>query len=563
MRITVVLFLLTFGACSVTAPDGPSPLLPDSGVLTDAGNDAGVAVDGGQNVPACADDTLEVNDDQASSAPIERAENEELVACPGNEDWYWIEIGENQRKRIILEHDGAGDIDLQILNNEGEFAISVERSGRSITSAWIDNETKLFVLVTNPSRRASNYSLSVESELTRCPNDRYENNNSAGGAERITGGEHNNLTFCGDVDYYRFTAPADSDIRAVVDGPSELVLELLDDSGDRVISTAQARNGEQVLEHRSEREGVYFLKVSGPETLETEYDLLIEREVDGNNSCDQAETVELVRNERVVIEATTRGLDNTYVPTCGHRNNEPRSAAADAVYALVVPEGGGTIVADMVSRTDGFDPVLSLRSTCADVETELNCNDDHRGGQDMRRTDARLQEEVEAGTYYLIADGFRTTSGDVELRVTLEYEEPDPGPTCDTAQRIEIPDNGRLSIPIENENARRQYAPRTCADRSGDQGRERAFAFTLDNPSQLTAYTGFSDRGDSYDTVLYVLRGCGGLDEIACHDDIGEENKLSRISDVELAAGTYTIVADGFYERSVGAVNLVLEFTRP
>ena len=145
----------------------------------------------------------------------------------------------------------------------------------------------------------------------------------------------------------------------------------------------------------------------------------------------------------------------------------------------------------------------------------------------------------------------------------MEYQEPDPGPTCDTAQRIEIPDNGRLSIPIENENARRQYAPRTCAGRSGDQGRERAFAFTIDNPSQLTAYTGFSDRGDSYDTVLYLLRGCGGLDEIACHDDIGEDNKLSRISDVELAAGTYTIVADGFYERSVGAVNLVLEFTRP
>ena len=100
-----------------------------------------------------------------------------------------------------------------------------------------------------------------------------------------------------------------------------------------MISTAQANDNRQVLEHRSDREGVYFLKVSGPETLKTDYDLSLEREVTGNNSCEQAETIELVRNERLVIEGSTRGFDNTFVPTCGHRNNQPRSAAPDAVYA--------------------------------------------------------------------------------------------------------------------------------------------------------------------------------------------------------------------------------------
>ena len=59
------------------------------------------------------------------------------------------------------------------------------------------------------------------------------------------------------------------------------------------------------------------------------------------------------------------------------------------------------------------------------------------------------------------------------------------------------------------------------------------------------------------------LTGCGGNDEIACHDDIGRDNKLSRLSEVELEAGTYKIVADGFYERSVGAVSLVMEFSDP
>ncbi len=563
MRLLSLFVLLSFGACAVNAPAGPDPF-GDGGVISDAGVDPGnPSQDAAQPRPECTDDRMEANDNREAAAAVAQTEDVNLVACPGNEDWYWIQTANDERARVRLEHDGAGDVDLQILNQDGEFAVSVERGGRDIVSEWIGRGSKFFVLVTNPSRRASAYTLSVEREAVRCRDDRYENNNNANGAERITGGDHPDLTFCGDPDYYRFTAPADSQIRATVEGSERLVLELLNDSGDQVIATAQSSDEGLALVHQSTRDGVYFLRVSGPEELQTDYAMQLERQVEGNNSCEQAEVIELTRNERVVVEGSTRGKDNTYEPSCGHRNNEPRSAGADAVYALVVPEGGGTIIADMVARTEGFDPVLSIRSACDDVETELNCNDDHRGGNDMGRTDARIEEGVEAGTYYLIADGFRTTSGNFELRVTLEYEEPDPGPACETAQSIDVPREGRVEIPIENEDARRQYAPLTCADRSGAQGRERAYTFTLQNPAQLTAYTAFSDRGESYDTVLYLLRGCGGLDEIACHDDISGDNKLSRIEDLELAAGAYTIVADAFYERNVGAVNLVMDFSAP
>ncbi|MEE2835335.1 MAG: hypothetical protein VYB65_04865 [Myxococcota bacterium] len=568
MKFSPALALAALTACSVNAPQGPSPLLPDAGPAADAGVDAGTA-DAGTTPSVCGDDLFEPNDTLEAAASLEEAQDTDLAACPGNEDWYWINIGEDRNTRIMLAHDGEGDIDLQVLNLEGAFAASVERNGRTIITEPINDEGKLLVLVTNPSRRAAQYTLSIEAEAPSCESDRYENNNSAQGAERITGGEHPDLTFCGDVDYYRFSAPADSlilaELRTELGSPGNtgLRFELLDDSGDRVVATGERFEDMLLLEHSSERESVYFIKISGPETLNIGYDLYLERAVEGNNTCEQAERIELRRNEEIEVEGATRGMDNNFVPECGHRDNEPRSAAADVVYALVVPEGGGTLVAELRSRTDGYDPVLHIRSACDDASTEMNCNDDHRGGEDMRRTDARLEEGLEEGVYYLIADGFRTTSGEFELSVRLNYEEPDPGPSCETAQEVEVPRNGRLVLPVENDNARRQYAPQTCAERSGEQGRERAFAFTLDRPAVLDAYTGFSDRGESYDTVLYLLRGCGGNDEIACHDDIGRDNKLSRLSEVELEAGTYTIVADGFYERSVGAVSLVMELSDP
>ena len=138
----------------------------------------------------------------------------------------------------------------------------------------------------------------IGNEAPSCESDRYENNNSAQGAERITGGEHPDLTFCGDVDYYRFSAPADSLIRAELrtelppPGNTGLRFELLDDSGDRVVATGERFEDMLLLEHSSERESVYFIKVSGPETLNISYELYLERALVGGASADPCPAVD-------------------------------------------------------------------------------------------------------------------------------------------------------------------------------------------------------------------------------------------------------------------------------
>ncbi len=72
----------------------------------------------------------------------------------------------------------------------------------------------------------------------------------------------------------------------------------------------------------------------------------------------------------------------------------------------------------------------------------------------------------------------------------------------------------------------------------GGSGPDRFYSITLDAPSRLRAST----RGA--DTVLYLLAGCAG-EEIACHDDISNSDRGSRI-EVMLAPGTYVLGLDAY-----------------
>ena len=71
-------------------------------------------------------------------------------------------------------------------------------------------------------------------------------------------------------------------------------------------------------------------------------------------------------------------MDNNFVPECGHRDNEPRSAAADVVYARRPQAVGRSRAALAYGR---LRPVLHIRSACDDASTEMNCNDDHRAAR--------------------------------------------------------------------------------------------------------------------------------------------------------------------------------------
>ncbi|MFK7987150.1 MAG: serine protease [Sandaracinaceae bacterium] len=118
------------------------------------------------------------------------------------------------------------------------------------------------------------------------------------------------------------------------------------------------------------------------------------------------------------------------------------------------------------------------------------------------------------------------------------------GDTCDDATTLDAVDqtvSGSLA----------RYTPSSRGS-CGGAGPDRAYTFTLTEAARLTA--GLS----GYDSVMHLYAGCGG-EELACNDDISEDARGSRF-EVDLAAGTYTLVVDAFGSRIGSGFTLGLVF---
>ena len=74
-------------------------------------------------------------------------------------------------------------------------------------------------------------------------------------------------------------------------------------------------------------------------------------------------------------------MDNNFVPECGRFETTSRAAPPPMWCTMRRPGGGGTLVAGC-ARARTVTTVLHIRSACDDASTEMNCNDDHRGGED-------------------------------------------------------------------------------------------------------------------------------------------------------------------------------------
>ena len=75
-----------------------------------------------------------------------------------------MELGEGERAKLQLSHDGSGDINMQLLSQDGEFIASVDRRDRTMYTDWLNGPLEVYVLVTNPARAASQYMIEVFKE---------------------------------------------------------------------------------------------------------------------------------------------------------------------------------------------------------------------------------------------------------------------------------------------------------------------------------------------------------------------------------------------------------------
>ncbi|MFN3198141.1 MAG: hypothetical protein ACE366_06955 [Bradymonadia bacterium] len=117
------------------------------------------------------------------------------------------------------------------------------------------------------------------------------------------------------------------------------------------------------------------------------------------------------------VQGTTSGGNAVFQASC-RLNNAPES-----VFLFTVREPIEALRLDTVGSA--FDTILSVRSRCADQDSEVACNDDRA---EFERTSALVLEQPALGDYYIFVDGFRSTSGPFTLNIRAELGEESP---CD------------------------------------------------------------------------------------------------------------------------------------
>ena len=286
--------------------------------------------------------------------------------------------------------------------------------------------------------------------------------------------------------------------------------------------------------------GRYFLVVDGYASESGRFEL---RTSFGDSEtlageCGAAESMTLGQD----VTGSTDGAMDSFRASCGDGLSAP-----DRVYRLTIAEEARL----RVTQSSQHDGGLHLRSSCADVDAEVACNDDY-----LSQTTSVVAAVVNAGDYYLIADGYDSdASGTYTLQANLAPRAGDgatPGTSCRNA--IALGANGSSSVmQIDTFRATDELSG-SCG---GAGAPDIAHSLRLRRRTQVR----IAVAGAAFDGVVYVQKECGQREtEVSCTSFRAagpREQPLSAV-DVTLDAGTYTIVVDGGTPAGFGALDLAV-----
>ena len=125
-------------------------------------------------------------------------------------------------------------------------------------------------------------------------------------------------------------------------------------------------------------------------------------------SCDLVEPVAVLDDAGGQVNTDTGNLPDLYNgSSCGAGGE-----GGENIIGLVLSQPAAV---DVIITAGNYDTVMYLRTTCDDLDTELDCNDDSEG-----LLSALFFPRLEAGQYFIIVDGYSGDSGTatVDVQVT-------------------------------------------------------------------------------------------------------------------------------------------------
>jgi len=323
---------------------------------------------------------------------------------------------------------------------------------------------------------------------------------------------------------YRWTAPESATVCAHTNGSDyDTVLYVQTSCGDSGTDVGCDDDGgdgvQSEVEFTATSGATYYVVVDGYSAGSTgDYDLTIRRgpcDLPRGETCDDP------------LSASVGGTYSGSTATSVHdyRGVCSLNTAPDVVYAFTAAADGSVCV-DTVGSA--YDTTLYVRTTCADEDAEIACNDDAVGLQSRAEIGARSGE-----TYYVHVDGFSTRSGDYTLNVRNGTCDATEGDRCSG-----VVVRGFGTFTGSTASLANDYAG-SCRTAEGN---DRVYMFRAPTSGTICADT----SGSSFDTVLYVQTSCGdnGTD-LDCDDD-GGSGLASQVEWTASEGTFYYLVVDGY-----------------
>lgn len=223
-----------------------------------------------------------------------------------------------------------------------------------------------------------------------------------------------------------------------------------------------------------------------------------------------------------ISTGTTAHGEANFEGTCG------TSSAKEIVYRLEVP----TRQRVSIEVDPRFDAVLYVRKECSEPESEVACNDDvqtRTSGRAAMRP-SRIDEVLDAGTYYVFVDGYEEAEGNFRITVNAR-EVPSLAQACQRALPL---------VPGSQVTGSTQTSFDHAHAKCGDDAKGSDVLYRLDvaqkSRVRITEHADFSP-------VVHVRKRCAEAEtEVGCSSDSLESEDAAFVAVLE--PGQYSVFAD-------------------
>lgn len=375
-------------------------------------------------IPECLDDLIDEdtpNDTIATAALLAEAAGplyDELRACPGDADWYRLDVTAGTFLTIDARFEHAiGDIELQLLLEDGRTVLDQSRSTTNNERVELEVGTNLTVYLRvflgTPTIRSVPYRLIVARDPGRlCADDDAEPSDARNEAFPLVNDMPFEGRICtGDPDWFVVrNVPAGSRITSrltFVDNLGDLDLELYRSNATTPTRVAASTNDDELLVFDAPYGGDYFLRVLGKGPDTNVYTLRVEiREGMGGACLD--DPWEPNDTPQTAAPMSTLGP----LPT-----TEPTLCGGDEDWYVVPLQIGDSLRAEI-----GFDPSADLdMKLFLPGQTDPNASPLRQSVGFTGREHIGFRNFVEAGDYLLRVYGARPASAAAyELDLAVE-----------------------------------------------------------------------------------------------------------------------------------------------